>query len=483
MIDVFPFASFPVAVFGLGRSGLATAQALHRSDAEVWAWDDSEDARQRARDEGIPLVDLYNCNWRELTTLVLSPGIPLHHPAPHPVVKLARDAGLEVIGDIELLGRTQRWCNYIGITGTNGKSTTTALIGHIMQTAGREVEVGGNLGMPALSLEPLDAEGTYVLEMSSYQLELTVSITFDVAVLLNISADHLDRHGGMEGYIAAKKLIFHRQTKPRTAVIGIDDEFCRAIADGLAAADEQNVIRVSGSEAIKGGVYTLDGILYDDTEGSAVPVCNLRENPSLLGAHNGQNAAAAYAATKTAGVAPHAIMACIHSYPGLVHRLEPVALVDGVAFVNDSKATNADAAARALASYDTIFWIAGGRPKEGGLGPVLTNLNGVRHAYLIGESAMAFSQALDGKVPFTMSGDIDTAVNQAFEAARKASGSRPVVLLSPAAASFDQFANFEARGDAFKERVEALPGKHLDPFEEPGLFPGTETRQAPEGAA
>jgi UDP-N-acetylmuramoylalanine--D-glutamate ligase len=482
MIDVFPFASFPVAVFGLGRSGLATARALVRSGAEVWAWDDSEDARQRAREEDIPLVDLYTCNLRELTSLVLSPGIPLHYPAPHPVVKLARDAGLEIIGDIELLGRTQRWCNYIGITGTNGKSTTTALIGHIMLTSGRQTEVGGNLGTPALSLEPLDNEGTYVLEMSSYQLELTLSITFDVAVLLNISADHLDRHGGMDGYIAAKKLIFHRQTKPRAAVIGVDDEICSAIADELARADEQVVIRVSGDKKIKGGVYALDGILYDDTDGSETPICNLRENPSLLGAHNAQNAAAAYAATKTAGVPPHVIMACIQSYPGLVHRQEAVALVDGVAFVNDSKATNADAASRALSSYDNIFWIAGGRPKEGGLGPVLKHLDGIRHAYLIGEAAMAFSLALNGKVPFTISGDLETAVGQAFEAARSAGEARPVVLLSPAAASFDQFANFEARGDAFKDLVEGLPGEHLDPLEMPGLFPGTEVRQAPEGA-
>ncbi len=470
MIDVFPFSGYPIAVFGLGRSGFATAQALQRSGAEVWAWDDNEDARQRARDEDIPLVDLYDCNWRELTSLVLSPGVPLDHPAPHPVVKLARDAGVEVIGDIELLARTQRWCNYIGITGTNGKSTTTAMIGHIMQTAGRETEVGGNLGVPVLTLEPLGPEGTYVLEMSSFQLELTLSITFDVAVLLNISADHLERHGGMDGYIAAKRLIFHRQTKPRTAVIGVDDDFGRAIADELAAADEQVVIRVSGREAVPGGVYTVDGILYDDTEGSATAVCNLRENPSLPGEHNGQNAAAAYAAAKTAGVAPHAIMACIQSYPGLVHRQEPVELVDGVAFVNDSKATNADAAARALASYDCVFWIAGGRPKEGGLGPALQNLGGVRHAYLVGEAAMPFSQALDGKVPFTLSGDLTTAVHQAFEAARAAKGERPVVLLSPACASFDQFENFEARGDAFRDMVEALPGKALDPFDEPGIF-------------
>jgi len=483
MIDVFPFAGFPVAVFGLGQSGLTTARALMRSEAEVWAWDDNEDARERARAEGIPLVDLYNCNWRELTSLVLSPGVPLNHPEPHAIVKLAREAGLEIISDIELLARAQRWNNYIGITGTNGKSTTTALLGHIMQTAGREAEIGGNLGVPALSLEPLGPEGTYVLEMSSYQLELTFSITFDVAVLLNISADHLERHGGMDGYIAAKKLIFHRQTKPRTAVVGVDDDICRAIADELISADQQAVIRVSGQGPVPGGVYVENGILIDDTENSATPVCNLRENPSLPGAHNGQNAAAAYAAAKTAGVAPHAIMACIQSYPGLVHRLEPVELVDGVAFVNDSKATNADAAARALASYDSIFWIAGGRPKDGGLGDVLEHLDGVRHAYLIGEAALAFSQALGDKVPFTLSGDMGTAVTQAFEAAKAVADERPVVLLSPAAASFDQFDNFESRGDAFKELVEALPGKHLDPFEEPGIFPGTEAREAPEGAA
>jgi UDP-N-acetylmuramoylalanine--D-glutamate ligase len=483
MIDVFPFAGYPVAVFGLGQSGLATARALVRSEAEVWAWDDNEAARERAEDEGVPLVDLYHCDWRELTTLVLSPGVPLHHPKPHPIVELAREAGCEVIGDIELLGRTQRWCNYIGITGTNGKSTTTALLGHIMQVSGREAEVGGNLGVPALALEPLGPEGTYVLEMSSYQLELTVSITFDVAVLLNVSADHLDRHGGMDGYIAAKKLIFHRQTKPRTAVIGVDDPFCRAIAAELKAADEQAVIEVSGEREVPGGVYAVDGVLIDDTEGSAVPVCNLRENPSLPGSHNAQNAAAAYAAAKTAGVAPHAIMACIQSYPGLVHRQEPVELVDGVAFVNDSKATNADAAARALASYDAIHWIAGGRAKEGGLGIAMDHLAGVRHAYLIGEAALAFSQALAGKVDFTLSGTLDEAVRQAFAAAKTETDMRPVVLLSPASASFDQFTSFEARGDAFKEIVEALPGQHLDPYEEPGLFPGTEAPGAREGAA
>ncbi len=473
MIDVFPFAGLPVAVLGLGRSGIAAARGLTQGDAEVWAWDDNEDARNAAAEKGIEIVDLSKIDWREVTSLVLSPGIPHTHPAPHPIVQMARDAGCEVIGDVELLARTQRDASYVGITGTNGKSTTTALIGHIFQTGGRDAEIGGNLGMPACALEPLGTDQTYILEMSSYQLELTFSITFDVAVLLNISPDHLDRHGGLDGYIAAKKLIFHRQTKPRTAVIGIDDDICRGIYDELLAADEQYVVGVSTTERVHGGVYVLDGVMYDDTEGQETPVMDLRQVPSLQGTHNWQNAAAAYAACKMTGMQPHAVMACISSYPGLVHRQEPVELVDDIGFVNDSKATNGDAAARALACYDDIYWICGGRPKDGGLAACSKYFSRVRHAYLIGEAAMPFSAELDGKVPFTLSGDLATATRQAFDAAKAGGLPGSVVLLSPACASFDQFDDFEARGDAFKDVVEDLPGEHIDPFEEPGAFPGT----------
>ena len=472
MINVFPFASYPVAVFGLGRSGLSAAAALVESEADVCAWDDDEQARMSAAEAGVPLVDLYKCDWREHTTLVLSPGIPLHHPEPHAIVKLATAANIEIVSDIELLARTKRESAYIGITGTNGKSTTTALIGHIMQVSGREAEIGGNLGIPALDLEPLGTEGTYVLEMSSYQLELTKSITFDVAVLLNISADHLDRHGGMDGYVAVKKMIFLRQTKPRTAVVGVDDDFCRAIYEDLKAQDEQEVIGVSGEGEVAGGVYAADGILIDDTEGQKTSVMNLRDNPSLPGSHNWQNAAAAYAAVKSAGVQPHAVMACIKSYPGLVHRQEPVAIIDGIGYVNDSKATNAAAAARALICYDAVYWIAGGRPKEGGLKAAGPFLGTVRHAFLIGEAAMEFSQFLDGRVPMTVSGDLKTALGDARKLAKKEKAEGAVVLLSPACASFDQFDDFEARGDVFKDLVEALPGKMMDPFEEPGIFPG-----------
>ncbi|MEE2699028.1 MAG: UDP-N-acetylmuramoyl-L-alanine--D-glutamate ligase [Pseudomonadota bacterium] len=472
MIDVFPFAHCPVAVFGLGRSGLSAAIALKNSNADVSAWDDDSIARDNAKNAGINLVDLYNCNWKEHTTLVLSPGIPLSYPEPHKIVQLAKSENVEVVGDIELLARTQRDAAYIGITGTNGKSTTTALIGHIMEVAGREVEIGGNLGVPSLELDPMGSDGAYVLEMSSYQLDLTKSITFDVAILLNISPDHLDRHGGMEGYVKSKRSIFHRQTKPRTAIIGIDDKLSFAVYEDLKAADEQVVIGISGCERVIGGVYVINGVLVDDTEGLETPIVDLKESPFLVGQHNWQNAASAFAAAKSVGIQSHAIMACINSYPGLVHRQEPVAIVDGVGYVNDSKATNGTAAAKALACYNSVYWILGGRSKEGGLDATRVHLNNVRHAFLIGEASMEFSKFLNGKVPMTFSGDLNAAVTMATEMARQESlsGSSPIVLLSPAAASFDQFENFEARGDVFRDLVEALPGKISDPFEEPLTF-------------
>ncbi len=464
MIEVFPFAGLPVAVFGLGRSGLASARALMLGEADVWAWDDNEDVRAKAKDSGIPLVDLYASNWKELTSLVLSPGVPHKYPEPHPVVNLARAAGCEVIGDTELLVRTQREAAYIGVTGTNGKSTTTALIGHIMQVSGRDAEVGGNLGVPALDLHPLGEEGTYVLEMSSFQLELTLSVTFDVAVLLNISADHLDRYDGMDGYIAAKKLIFHRQTAPRTAVLGVDDDHGRAVYEELKAAGEAVVVPISGRGRVPGGVYVEDGVLYDGTEDEPQRVLDMGSVQALPGVHNWQNAAAAYATTKAAGVNPHAIMACIQSYPGLVHRQEMVSVVDGVGYINDSKATNPEAAARALACCDPIYWIAGGTPKEGGLEALEPYFGRIAHAYLIGEAADAFARVLEGKVELTLSGDLETAVKQARTQAMKDEAAEPVVLLSPACASFDQFDNFEARGNAFRELVEKLPGRHEESF-------------------
>ena len=470
MIDLFYFSGLPVAVLGLGKSGLVAAEALQRSGAEVWAWDDDPARRQAAAERDVPIVDLTSCDWRELTSLVISPGIPQRFPKPHPVAALAREHGCEIIGDIELLGRAQRNAEYLGVTGTNGKSSTTALIGHILETAGRQVQIGGNLGTPALALDELDQGGIYVLEVSSYQLEITVSITYDVAVLLNISPDHVERHGGFEGYVAAKRQIFHRQTKPRTAVVGVDDETCRKIFEELKQADEQIVVPISSLEQVPGGVSVIEGVLIDDTEGQAVRALDLREIATLPGRHNWQNAAAAYAACKAIGVAPPVITACMRSYPGLPHRQELIAIIDGVSYVNDSKATNADAAAKALACYEPIYWIAGGQAKEGGLAGLEDSLSAVSQAFLIGEAEDAFAESLEGKLPVKRCGSLEAAVAAAREAALEVGRPRSVVLLSPACASFDQFANFEARGDAFRALVQALPGERsdIDSAEPPG---------------
>ena len=466
MIDVFPFMGFTIAVFGLGRSGLSTARALVASGADVWAWDDDETARQRGLEHNIPIVDLYKVDFSKTTTLVVSPGIPIDAPTPHPLVLRAREVDCEVIGDAELLVRAQRDAAYIGITGTNGKSTTTALIGHIMQTCGREAEVGGNIGTPCLDLEPLGTEGTYVLEMSSYQLDLTVSITFDVGILLNISQDHLERHGGINGYIKAKEQIFHRQTQPRTAIISVDDKYCKKIFQKLSAVNEQHIVPISGCKKVPGGIFVLDGLLIDDTEGDQKEIINLLEVAALPGIHNHQNAAAAFAACKAAGVHPSVIQACIRSYPGLAHRQELAAVIDGVVFVNDSKATNPDAAARALACYRNIYWIVGGRPKDNRLEPCFEYLQNVCHVFLVGEAAKDFAITLQGKKGLTISKTISTAVIDAFDLAKKGKKKGTVVLLSPACSSFDQFNNFEERGDYFKEIIDTLNGKHSDPFDD-----------------
>lgn len=454
MIELPFMEGCTVAVLGLGRSGRSAARALLASGAEVWAWDDNEDARARAAEADIPLVDLMQADWSQPVSLILSPGIPLHHPAPHLVVAKAEAAGVEVVGDIELLGRVQPDAHYIGVTGTNGKSTTTALIGHVLNMARRIVYTGGNLGTPALEFDPVGREGFYVLEMSSYQLELTLSITFEVAVLLNVSPDHLDRHGGLEGYVAAKKQIFHRQTSTRTAVVGVDDDLSRQIFEELSAKGEQRLIPVSGRNPVAGGVYADGDFLVDDSEGGQVPVLPLSELVHLPGEHNWQNAAAAFAACRAAGIEPAVIMACLRSFAGLPHRQELVAEIDGVRFVNDSKATNVDAAARALSCYERIYWIAGGRAKEGGLEGLQPWYPRIVKAFLIGEAAEAFAGTLEGHLQTKRSGTLEAAVKAAAKAAEGDKGA--VVLLSPACASFDQFASFEERGDTFRALVKSL---------------------------
>jgi len=460
MIVVDGFAGRRVAVLGLARSGRAAARSLAAGGAAILAWDDNPATREAVAAE-IPLYDLADADWRSIAALVLSPGIPHSHPAPHPAVVRALQAGTEIIGDIELLGRAQPEARYVGITGTNGKSTTTALIGHILAAAGQPVEIGGNLGTASLSLEPLGGEGTYVLEASSFQLELIDSLAFDVAVLLNITPDHLDRHGDMAGYIAAKRRIFAHQSADATAIVGIDDPICRAIADELRRTGPGRVVPISVTGPAPDGVYADGGWLVDAMGPHPLRVLDLALAERLPGSHNWQNAAAAYAAVRARGVAGDEAVKAIRSFPGLAHRQELVATIDGVRFINDSKATNADAAEKALACYEAIYWIAGGLPKAGGITSLAPYFGRLRHAFLIGTATEEFAATLGDRVPLTRCGDLATAVAAAAEQARRdgapGTAARAVVLLSPACASYDQFLHFEARGDAFRELVAALP--------------------------
>jgi UDP-N-acetylmuramoylalanine--D-glutamate ligase len=445
-----------IVVLGLGKSGLAAARALKAAGAEVQAWDDSERARTSAAAEGVPIADLNGPALEGAELLLMSPGIPHSFPKPHPIAARAKAAGMPLVCDIELLLRGQNAAHFIGITGTNGKSTTTALVGHILAAAKRPSEVGGNLGPAALGLKALGAGGTYVLELSSYQLELIRTAAFDVAVLLNITPDHLDRHGGMDGYVAAKRRLFDLQRPHGAAVIGIDDEHCRKIADGLTRAGNLRVLPISASRKAARGVYVLDGKLYDDSDGQNRFVVDLAEAKALPGAHNWQNAAAAFATASAVGVPAEVIARALLSYPGLPHRQETVDIIDGVRFVNDSKATNADASSKALVCYDTIYWIAGGLAKEGGIESLEPLHPRIRHAFLIGKAADDFARALDGKVAYSQCGNLATALTRAAAMAREEKISGAVVLLSPACASFDQFANFEARGDAFRDLVHGM---------------------------
>ena len=456
MIEASGFQGRPVAVFGLGRSGLSAARALMAGGAEVRGWDDDAERRAAAADAGVPLADPAAGAIEGVVALVLSPGVPLTHPAPHPVVRLARDAGAEVIGDIELFARARPTSPVVAVTGTNGKSTSTALIGHVLSTNGREVAVGGNFGRPALELPRMNGGSVYVLELSSYQIDLSPGFVPDVAVLLNISADHLDRHGDMANYAAVKGRLFEGQGCEQWALIGVDDAPSRAIFERLREAGRKRLVPISVEGAVEGGVYVADGVLHDATEGGAVAMADLSEVKSLPGVHNWQNAAAAYATARALGVDGGDAAAVIACFPGLAHRMERIGEVAGVNFVNDSKATNAQAAARALACYERVYWIAGGRPKEGGLAAVEPYFDRVVHAYLIGEAAPKFAACLDGNVPFTLAGTLEAAIGAAYHDATVASDHGAVVLLSPACASFDQFRDFEARGEAFRTLVEAL---------------------------
>ena len=461
MIPVRGFEGRKVAVFGLARTGLAAARALRAGGAQVAAWDESADARAAAAAEGLSLEDLNTSDWSVYGALMLSPGVPLTHPKPHWTVARAKAAGVEILGDVELFARTvnataeHRRPKVIAVTGTNGKSTTTALIGHICTLAGRDARVGGNIGYGVLGLDDMHAGSVYVLELSSYQLDLTSSLKPDAAVLLNVSPDHLDRHGGMEGYVAAKQRILLNQGKGDTAVIGVDDPWGQRICTEITAANRRTIVPISASKAIGRGAYVLQGLLYDATGERAVEVADLLRARSLPGRHNWQNAAAAFAATRGIGVSPEDAAEGLMSFPGLAHRMETVAQIGAVRFVNDSKATNCDAARQALSSYPKVYWIAGGRAKAGGIEDLADLFPRVARAYLIGEAAREFAGTMRGRADALVCGTIATAVQHAHADAA-ASGEDAIVLLSPACASFDQFTDFEARGEAFRAAVQGL---------------------------
>jgi UDP-N-acetylmuramoylalanine--D-glutamate ligase len=461
VIPVTAFAGKKVAVFGLGGSGLVSASALLAGGADVIAYDDNAESVAKANAAGIPTADLRNVDLSKIAALVLAPGVPLTHPEPHWVVTLARKAGVAVIGDIELFCRERAklapGAPFVAITGTNGKSTTTALIAHLAASAGMDAQLGGNIGTAILSLQPPRAGRVHVIECSSYQIDLAPSLDPSVGILINLSEDHLDRHGSMEHYAEVKERLVAGVPSNGTAIVGVDDDWCRAIADRLAQVGKR-VVRISVHRELSDGIYVANGRIMRATPAGVTPIAELGGIGSLRGQHNAQNAACAAAAALALGLEPMAIQAGLRSFPGLAHRMEELGRRGAVLYVNDSKATNADSAAQALACFSDIFWIAGGKPKTGGIESLRGFFPRIRKAYLIGEAAEEFATTLSPGVPHEIDGTLDKALTAATRDAEAATVPEPVVLLSPACASFDQYRNFEVRGDAFRELVRALPG-------------------------
>ena len=452
MTPITTLAGKRVALFGLGGSGASTLRALQAGGADVAAWDDSEAARGKAREAGFAVVDLANADWSAFAALVLSPGVPLTHPKPHWTVQRAKAAGVEIVGDIELFVRERRALSkgapFVAITGTNGKSTTTALIAHICTSAGRDVALGGNIGTPIFDLPPPDAERIHVVECSSFQIDLAPSIDPSIGLLINVTPDHIDRHGTLENYAAIKERLV---ASSDVALIGVDDEICAAVAERLKADPRRMTVAISQRLSERADIYVDDHCIYERR--SAAPRIDLRIARALRGEHNGQNAAFAYAATRALGLSVDEIALGLATFPGLAHRMQQVGRWGRVLFVNDSKATNADATEKALKSYSDIYWIVGGKPKEGGVEPLKPLFGRVAKAYLIGAASEAFAQTLGDAVAHEMCGTLEKAVAAAARDAALSEAPEPVVLLSPACASYDQFANFEVRGDAFRALV------------------------------
>jgi len=464
MIPVRGYDGKAVGVLGLGRSGLATARALRAGGAEARVWDDSDEGRARAQAEGFDPVDLSRARaLDDLAALVLSPGIPHLYPAPHKVVALAWDAGIPVDNDIGLFFRSfaaEGFADFdtpprvVAVTGSNGKSTTTALIHHVLTQAGRPAQMAGNIGRGVLDIDPPGDGEVVVLELSSYQTDLARALTPDIAVFTNLSEDHLDRHGGMGGYFAAKRRLFS-EGGPDRAIIGVDEDEGRYLANQMSEGPaDPRLIRISAARKLEGqgwSVFARRGFLAEWRKGRQVASVDLRPFAGLPGAHNHQNACAAWAVARALGLSPRDVETGLASFAGLPHRSQMVGERNGVRFVNDSKATNVDSAAKALQAFPRIRWIAGGLGKDGGIAALAPHLGAVVKAYLIGHSARDFALQL-GNTPSEICETMDRAV------ARAAAEAEPgeVVLLAPAAASFDQYPNFEKRGEDFAARVQAL---------------------------
>jgi UDP-N-acetylmuramoylalanine--D-glutamate ligase len=461
MIPITTFAGKKLALFGLGGSGLASASALLAGGADVIGWDDSADTVAKATSAGIPTADLRTIDWSKVSALVLAPGVPLTHPLPHWTVGLARSAAVEVIGDIELFCRERRAnapdAPFVAITGTNGKSTTTALVGHLLRSAEYDVQIGGNIGTAILSLEPPRAGRVHVIECSSYQIDLAPTLDPSVGILLNVTEDHLDRHGTLRQYAAIKERLAAGVQDAGSAIVGVDDNWCAAAADRLEQAGKR-LVRVSVRRPLPDGLYVEAEQIMLAAGGTARAIARIGGIGSLRGVHNAQNAACAAGAALALGLSAQAIQQGLVSFPGLAHRMEQVGRKGRVLFVNDSKATNADSTAQALACFTDMFWIAGGKPKTGGLASLAGFFPRIRKAYLIGEAAAGFAAELEGRVPHVVAGTLDRAIELAARDAEASDVKEPVVLLSPACASFDQYRNFEVRGDKFRELVRVLPG-------------------------
>ena len=455
MIPARGYSGRKVGVLGLGRSGLSAARALLAGGAEVFCWDDNEAVRDVAGDEGFELSEFARGRVEGLDVLITSPGIPHLYPTPNRHIAAAIDAGVVVDNDIGLFFASfgsSEWDNYdvtprvVAVTGSNGKSTTSALIAHLLDTVGKNVQLAGNIGRGVMDIDPPLDGGVVVLELSSYQTELARSLTPDIGVFTNLSPDHLDRHGGMGGYFAAKRRLFS-EGGPDRAIIGVDEQEGRFLAGQLATgATDDRVIRISVGQKLSGPgwhVFARKGFLSEYRKGRQVASIDLRGIKALPGVHNQQNACAAYAVCRTLGLAPKVIEAGLRDFGGLPHRSQVIAEADGVTFVNDSKATNVDAAAKALAAFKNVRWICGGQEKEGSFDDLNAAAISVRKAYVVGNEAAIFAAKL--AVDSVTCGDMAAAVRCAVADAQDGD----VVLLAPAAASFDQYANFELRGDDF----------------------------------